>query len=106
MRQAQGDLAGALDAFTESQTIPAKLAAADPGNAGWQRDLIVTHWYLANLLERFPDRAGEAVEHWSRALARARSLADTGRLAPPDGHFVTTLEQRLAAAKAASNPPP
>ena len=86
--------------------ITAKLAAADPGNAQWQRDLIVTYWRLAELLERFPDRAGEAVEHWSRALARARSLADTGRLAPRDAYFVATLQRRLAAANAAANPPP
>jgi hypothetical protein len=32
-------------------------------------------------------------------LAIARALADTGRLAPTDAHFVATLEKRLAAAR-------
>ena len=42
VRVAQGDLPGALQAFTESKNIADKLAAADPGNAGWQRDLSVS----------------------------------------------------------------
>ena len=39
MRVAQGDLPGALAAFDESLTIARGLAARDPGNAGWTRDL-------------------------------------------------------------------
>ena len=100
VRGPQGDLQGALDAYTASKEIFAKLAAADPGNAGWQRDLVVSHWKLAALLERMPERADEASAHWSQALAIARTLADTGRLAPPDAYFVETLQQRLAAAQA------
>ena len=100
MRRAQGDLPGALQAFTEGMNIRDQLAAADPGNAEWQRDLIVSHWKLADLLER-PDRAAEAAGHWSQALAIARTLAATGRLAPTDAYLVETLEHRLAAA-----PPP
>ena len=42
VRQAQGELSGALQAFAEGMKIAAKLAAADPGNAGWQRDLSVS----------------------------------------------------------------
>ena len=89
-----------------ARSIRARLAAADPGNAEWQRDLIVSHWNLADLLERMPDRAAEAAGHWSQALAIARTLADTGRLAPTDAYFVETLEQRLAAAPTAPGPPP
>ncbi|NQW09139.1 MAG: tetratricopeptide repeat protein, partial [Alphaproteobacteria bacterium] len=40
---AQGELATALDSFRASLTIRERLAAADPGNAGWQRDLSVSH---------------------------------------------------------------
>ena len=42
MRQAQGGLQGALQAYTESKNIADELAAADPGNAQWQRDLAVS----------------------------------------------------------------
>ena len=38
----QGDLAAAQAAAEQSRDIIAKLAAADPGNAGWQRDLSVS----------------------------------------------------------------
>jgi tetratricopeptide (TPR) repeat protein len=97
VRSAQGDLPGALQAFTEAKDIADRLAAADPGNAEWQRDLIVSHWTLADLLERTPDRSTEAPSHWAQALAIARTLADTGRLAPTDAWIVESLEQRLAA---------
>ena len=106
VRSAQGDLPGALAAYGESKNIRDKLTAADPGNAEWQRDLIVSHWNLADLSERTPDRAGDAAGHWAQALAIARTLADTGRLAPTDAWFVATLEQRLAAARAGHSPPP
>ena len=36
---AQGDLAGALTSYRASLAIRDRLAKADPGNAGWQRDL-------------------------------------------------------------------
>jgi tetratricopeptide (TPR) repeat protein len=97
VRSDQGDLPGALQAFTAAKNIADRLAAADPGNAEWQRDLIVSHWKLADLLERTPDRSAEAAAHWAEALAIARTLADTGRLAPIDANFVETLKQRLAA---------
>ncbi len=81
--------------------IAERLAAADPGNAGWQRDLIVSHWKLADLLEKMADRQAEAAAHWSSALEIARRLADEGRLASADGYFVEELERRLAAASRA-----
>ena len=40
---AAGDLAAARTAFTASLTIRERLAAADPTNTGWQRDLSVPH---------------------------------------------------------------
>ena len=46
---AQGDLPGALQAYTESKNIRDKLAAADPGNAGWQRDLSVSWNFIGNV---------------------------------------------------------
>ena len=55
---------------------------------------------------RTPDRAADAAGNWAQALAIARTLAATGRLAPTDAYFVATLEQRLAAAPTAPGPPP
>ena len=48
MLVAQGDLPEALKAFRDSLAIADRLAKADPGNAGWQRDLSVSYAKLAN----------------------------------------------------------
>ena len=40
---AQGNLPEALKAFRDSLAIVDRLAKADPGNAGWQRDLSVSY---------------------------------------------------------------
>jgi hypothetical protein len=42
VQQAQGDLAAALTSYRASLAIRGRLAQADPGNAGWQRDLSVS----------------------------------------------------------------
>jgi hypothetical protein len=52
---------------------------------------------LADVLERLPERKGEAGAHWREALAITRRLADSGRLAPPDAYFASAIEKRLAA---------
>ena len=41
VQSARGNLDGALEADQDSLAIAEKLAAQDPGNALWQRDLIV-----------------------------------------------------------------
>jgi tetratricopeptide (TPR) repeat protein len=99
VRQAQGDLAGALAAYEAYHPIAERLAASDPVNAEWQRDLIVSHWRIAAVLEELPERRGEAAAHLGKALAVARELTGSGRLAPPDAYIVEELEQRLAAAE-------
>jgi hypothetical protein len=65
-----------------------------PDSAQWRRDLVVSHWKIAELLEEMPDRQTDAEVHWSRALAYTRVLADTGRLAPADAWFIQELERR------------
>jgi hypothetical protein len=44
---AQGNLPEALKSFRDGLAIRDRLAKADPGNAGWQRDLIVSCVKLA-----------------------------------------------------------
>jgi hypothetical protein len=51
---------------------------------------------LYAMLGRLPDGLAHAD---AELLTIARTLADTGRLAPTDAYFVETLEQRLAAAR-------
>jgi hypothetical protein len=60
---AQGNLPEALKSFRDGLAIRDRLAQADPGNAGWQRDLIVSCVKLAGI-----DQTGART-----FLARARS---------------------------------
>jgi hypothetical protein len=98
VRQAQGDLAGALVAYDAACAIAERLAASDPGNAEWQRDLIVSIVKLAETRAGVGDGQG-AVAHYRRALTVARELAGSGRLMPTDTWMVADLERRLAAAQ-------
>lgn len=43
MQRAQGDLPAALISYKASRAIRERLAKADPGSAGWQHDLSVSH---------------------------------------------------------------
>jgi tetratricopeptide (TPR) repeat protein len=55
---AQGDLAWALRSYTESKTLRERLAASDPANAAWQRDLSVSLERLGDLAVAQGDLAG------------------------------------------------
>ena len=47
----QGELAEALKAYRDSLAIRERLAKADPGNAGWQRDLSVSYFKVGDVLK-------------------------------------------------------
>ena len=47
MQSAQGDLAAALTSYQASLAIRERLAKADPGNAGWQRDVAAGYGRVA-----------------------------------------------------------
>jgi hypothetical protein len=66
-----------------------RLAKADPGNAGWQRDLIVSYTKLAGA---FPGQG------WGRkAHEVAARLSSEGRLAPVDAWMVGDTAEKAAA---------
>ena len=71
---AQGDLAGAMRRFTDSHTILERLAASDPANAAWQRDLVVSHNKLGDLAVAQGDLPG-ALRRFTDALRIAERLA-------------------------------
>ena len=86
---AQGDLGAALESFKAGLAIREQLAALDPGNAGWQRDLIVSYAKLAGM----QPGAG----WWAKGLAVAEKLASERRLAPVDMWMVEDLREKAAA---------
>ena len=62
---AQGNLPEALKSFRDGLAIRDRLASADPGNAGWQRDLSVSYNKVGDVLEAQGDLP-EALKSYSQ----------------------------------------
>jgi hypothetical protein len=52
----QGDLTAALTSYQASHAIRERLARADPGNAGWKRDLAISYGRVAVIQIQQGDR--------------------------------------------------
>ena len=74
MLRDQGNLAAALDAYKASLAMPRRLAKADPGNAGWQRDLSRVAQQDRRRAAR-PGQSAAALEGYNASLAIAERLA-------------------------------
>ena len=75
MKVVQGDLPGALDAYTAAMDIAKSLAEADKDNAGWQRDLSVSLNRIADVKVDQGDLTG-ALNAYSAAMDIAKTLAE------------------------------
>ncbi len=71
---AQGDLAAALKSFGAGLEIRERLAAQDPGHAGWQRDLSVSHDRIGDVQVAQGDLAA-ALKSFGAGLEIAERLA-------------------------------
>ena len=91
----QGNLAQALDSYRASMAIRERLAEADAGNAGWQRDLIVSNVKLAQIAQEKAS-VEVATNHYVEALRIAEMLEEQGRLAPADAWMVEELRRLIA----------
>jgi len=118
LAEAQGDLAGALRYFTDDLAIAKRLAASDPANATWQRDLSLSLYSLGSLAEAQGDLAG-ALRYFTDDLAIAERLAASepanakwqedlanthlhlGRLARRQGRFGDAGQHKTAVLKIA-----
>ncbi len=87
MQQAQGELAAALTSYQASHDIFERLAKADPGNAGWQRDLSVSHNNIGNV-QRAQGDLPAALTSYQAARAIAERLAKAD---PPAGIWSTIV---------------
>jgi tetratricopeptide (TPR) repeat protein len=74
VQQAQGDLAAALASYRASLAIRERLAKADPGNAGWQRDLSVSFEKIGDVQQAQGDLAA-ALTSFRASLDIAERLA-------------------------------
>ena len=94
----QGNLPAALDAFKASLAIRDRLAKADPGNAGWQRDLALSYGRVASLQAKQGAR-DEARAGYQRAkdiILKLKAQSPDNATLPKDLAF---YEARLAELK-------
>jgi tetratricopeptide (TPR) repeat protein len=73
------DAAGALDSYKAARAFIERLTAADPGNAGWQRDLSVSHNQIGDVLQT-QGNLPAALDTFkaARAIMERLSAADPG----------------------------
>ena len=74
MLVAQGNLPEALKSFRDALAIRDRLAKADPGNAGWQRDLSVSYNKIGDVLVA-QGNLPEALASYQASLAISDRLA-------------------------------
>ena len=91
MLVAQRHLPQALKSFRDGLAIADSLAKADPGNAGWLRDLIVSCIKLAEV-----DQSA-ARTFLTRAQQIAERMQQRGQLAPRDLWMLGELANRIQA---------
>ena len=75
----RGDLAGARTHYQDARALAERLARADPGNAGWQRDLSVSFNKIGDVL-RDQGKGEEALAAFrdGHAIAERLARADPG----------------------------
>ena len=73
MQVAQGDLPAALASYQACLAISERLAKADPNNAGWQRDLSVSHDKIGDVLEA-QGNLKAALETYRNSLTISKAL--------------------------------
>ena len=86
VRQARGDLPGALKAYEDSLAQAEAVVRRQPGNAEWQLGLGTSHFYVGDLKMRRDDLDG-ALAHFQAYKAIAERL-----VAREPGNFEWTLE--------------
>ena len=92
MQVAQGNLQDALKSFRDHLAIADRLAKADPNNAGWQVDLVVSNWKLANLRD-------DAVGRFKFIVATLHKLDEENKLTAEQTKWLPVAEEQLAKLK-------
>ncbi|HOZ22759.1 MAG TPA: hypothetical protein PLO28_13290, partial [bacterium] len=70
-----------------------KLAASDPSNSSWQRDLWVSYWRMALMSEEAKD--GLASSWWRKAYDKLYSMKKSGLfISPEDEKYLAILQQK------------
>jgi hypothetical protein len=65
---------------------------SDPSNAGWQRDLFVSYWKLADVAEK--TGTGDARTWWSKAYDQLVRMKQRGIMLPTDEKYLVALKEK------------
>ena len=68
-----------------------RLAESDPSNAGWQRDLVVSHWRMADMAEQTGQ--GDAPAWWRKAYERLAGMKRRGMMRSKEEKCLAMLKQ-------------
>jgi len=95
----QENLPAALESFKASHAIFERLAKADPSNAGWQRDLALSHGRVAIILARQGERerALGAFRQGRNIIAKLKAAAPSNATLPEDLDWFDGRIQQLGA---------
>ena len=89
--RAQGDLTAARTAYEDGLKIRDTLSQSDPTNTEFQRDLMVSHVKLAQLVGE------DAASHWQSAYNVLETLNVAGKMQPADQEILEFLENMIKA---------
>ena len=79
IRKVRGDLTAAKAAYLQAQAVADRLAKANPGDAGWQRDLSLSHEQIGAVLQNEGNLPGALASYRaSFAIAERLAKADPG----------------------------
>jgi hypothetical protein len=82
-----GQSAAAHDSYKASLAIAEGLAKADPNNAGWQRDFLISYWKLAK---------HEPWVCWLKVVNKLEQMDRSGILQPIDRKWIAIVKANLA----------
>ena len=93
MLRSQGNLSEASAAYGAALEVRERLSSQDPGNAGWQRDLAVSYYKLADFHQNAGDPA-QAREHLVQCRDVLRGMRSRGmHLDPAAASLLERLER-------------
>jgi hypothetical protein len=94
---AQGKLDEAARAYRDSLKLTKQLAASDPGNTEWQRDLSEFFRKSGDVAERHK-KTDEARSYWKQALDVLSGIDKRGlHLSPEEREMLKTLRRKVGA---------
>lgn len=86
-------LPSAAGLISRAHRVIQRLAAADPSNAGWQRDLFVSYWRMADMAEK--SGTGDAIGWWRKAYDQLAGMKQRGVMVPTDEQYLPVLKGKF-----------